>query len=368
VLYSFEDYGLDTDRRELRLRGDPVPVEPQVFDLLEYLIRNRERVVSKDDLIKEIWEGRDVFESAVHNRISAAREAIGDNGDDQRLILTLRRKGFRFVGKVGEDQTPAADVPTASIEAGQPRATANAGGEDQPLAPISQVPAADVPPASTGAGQPRTTASAADRTEGQGSDPTFEGSPVLSDTTLRYLGIVDVLALVGCVFARTPSALSINAGYVLVFGPILLFLASAWVAFRGHRAAGRWRQADLHLARILFSLPALTSAFLALQFFLLLAPPGECPTFLRWRYLTDFSVQAVKPEYCMGLDPQVQAHGPWLWSPVILQAWLQVLLPIATAILCFRAFRAWRSAVEIQRANIPSASEIYATRKASLPE
>jgi hypothetical protein len=130
---------------------------------------------------------------------------------------------------------------------------------------------------------------------------------------------------------------------------MLLFLASAWVAFRGHRATGRWRRADLHLARILFSLPALTSAFLALQFFLLLAPPGECPTFLRWKYLTDFSIEAFKPEYCMGLDTQVQAHGPWLMSPVILQAWFQVLFPTATAILCFRAFRTWHSAVEIQR-------------------
>src|SRR5438552_6796776 len=74
-------------------------------------------------------------------------------------------------------------------------------------------------------------------------------------------------------------------------------------------ATGHWQRPDVHLARILFSLPALTSAFLSLQFFLLLAPPGECPTFLRWKYLTDFSVKAIKPEYCMGLDTQVQVHG-----------------------------------------------------------
>jgi hypothetical protein len=130
---------------------------------------------------------------------------------------------------------------------------------------------------------------------------------------------------------------------------LLLLLASAWVAIRGRRATGHWQRADLHLALILFSLPALTSAFLALQFFLLLAPPGECPTFLRWKYLTDFSIEAFKPEYCMGLDTQVQARGPWLMSPVILQAWFQVLAPVATAVLCFRAFRTWHSAVEIQR-------------------
>ena len=81
----------------------PVPVEPQVFDLLLYLIRNRERVVSKDDLLAAVWRGRIVSESALSTRINAARAALGDNGEAQRLIKTLPRKGLRFVGTVLED-------------------------------------------------------------------------------------------------------------------------------------------------------------------------------------------------------------------------------------------------------------------------
>ena len=74
------------------------PITPQVFDLLDYLIRNRERVVSKDDLISAIWNGRIVSDAALTTRLNAARSAIGDSGEEQRLIKTLPRKGFRFVG------------------------------------------------------------------------------------------------------------------------------------------------------------------------------------------------------------------------------------------------------------------------------
>jgi TolB-like protein len=80
-----------------------VPVEPQVLDLLFYLIRNRERVVSKDDLIAQVWNGRIVSDSTLTSRITAVRKAIGDNGEDQRLIRTVARKGLRFVGDVRED-------------------------------------------------------------------------------------------------------------------------------------------------------------------------------------------------------------------------------------------------------------------------
>jgi TolB-like protein len=102
VRYLFDDYALDSDRREL-LRGTmPVPVEPQVFDLLLYLIRNRERVVSRDDLLASVWRGRIVSESALSTRVNAARTALGDNGEAQRLIKTLARRGLRFVGAVRE--------------------------------------------------------------------------------------------------------------------------------------------------------------------------------------------------------------------------------------------------------------------------
>jgi adenylate cyclase len=105
LLYRFGNCVLDEDRRELRRGTALVSVEPQVFDILSYLIRNRERVVSRDDLIVSIWAGRIVSESALTTRINAARSAIGDNGQDQSLIKTLPRKGFRFVGTVHEYQS-----------------------------------------------------------------------------------------------------------------------------------------------------------------------------------------------------------------------------------------------------------------------
>ena len=105
--YLFEDFILNTDRRELRRGADMIPTTPQVFDLLDYLIRHRERVVSKDDLISAVWNGRIVSDAALTTRLNAARAAIGDDGDKQRLIKTLPRKGFRFVGAVEEEQSPA---------------------------------------------------------------------------------------------------------------------------------------------------------------------------------------------------------------------------------------------------------------------
>ena len=110
--YIFENFAFDTDRRELHHKADVVAVTPQVFDLLDYLIRNRERVVSKDDLINAIWNGRSVSDAAVTTRLNAARSAIGDSGEEQRLIKTLPRKGFRFVGPVPEAQGAAGAAVT----------------------------------------------------------------------------------------------------------------------------------------------------------------------------------------------------------------------------------------------------------------
>ena len=93
-----------------------VDVEPQVLDLLQYLIRNRERVVSKDDLIEHVWHGRIVSESTLTSRITAARHAIGDNGDQQRLIRTIARKGIRFVGEVRDNKSsPTGDGATHTM-------------------------------------------------------------------------------------------------------------------------------------------------------------------------------------------------------------------------------------------------------------
>jgi len=105
--YLFEDHVIDTDLRELHRGPEIVSVAPQVFDLLEYLIRNRDRVVSKDDLVRAVWKGRIVSDAALTTRLNAVRCAIGDTGEKQHLIKTLPRKGFRFVGSVQETQTPA---------------------------------------------------------------------------------------------------------------------------------------------------------------------------------------------------------------------------------------------------------------------
>ena len=115
--YRFEDFVLDTDRRELHRSSDPISLEPKVFDLLAHLVRNRERVVSRDDLQEAIWGGRIVAESTMTSRINAARKAVGDSGEAQRLIRTVPRKGIRFVGVVREEQEPAAPVDIRPVAA-----------------------------------------------------------------------------------------------------------------------------------------------------------------------------------------------------------------------------------------------------------
>ena len=126
MLYSFGDCVIDTERRELRRQADLVDVEPQVFDLLVYLIGHREHVVSKDELTAVIWKLEFVSDAAIDSRIYAARRAIGESGKQPRFIRTLPKKGFRFVGDVREDRAPAplvqalvTDAAAEVSEAGQ---------------------------------------------------------------------------------------------------------------------------------------------------------------------------------------------------------------------------------------------------------
>jgi adenylate cyclase len=144
MLFVFEEYVLDTARRELRVRGSVLAIEPQVFDVLAYLLQNRERVVSPDDLRAAVWARRIVSESTLRTRINAARTAIGDDGHQQRLIRTLTRKGFRFVGEVREEHelvaVTASEVgdraaePTTNTAAAPRRATPE---ETAPIRPDS---------------------------------------------------------------------------------------------------------------------------------------------------------------------------------------------------------------------------------------
>jgi len=111
--FLFDNHALDTDRRELHRGSERIAVEPQVFDLLVYLVQNCDRVVSKDDLIASIWHGRIVSDSTLTSRINAVRKAVGDSGEDQKLIRTVARKGLRFVGTVHAKSNGAKPVHAA---------------------------------------------------------------------------------------------------------------------------------------------------------------------------------------------------------------------------------------------------------------
>ena len=122
--YRFADFEIDLGQHELRRRGSPVHAEPQVFDLIVHLLRNHDRVVSKDELIDNIWNGRIISEAAFSSRINGARRVLGDSGTEQRFIKTLHRRGFRFVGEVEKVPTSDADavglVPPEAVDLESP--------------------------------------------------------------------------------------------------------------------------------------------------------------------------------------------------------------------------------------------------------
>jgi TolB-like protein/Tfp pilus assembly protein PilF len=114
LLFLFADCEVDTDHRELRRGSQPVAVEPQVLDLLIYLLQNTDRVVTRNDLIASVWDGRIVEDTTLTNRIFAARKAIGDSGRNQKLIRTIPRRGLRFVGKVRSQSADGAAEKASS--------------------------------------------------------------------------------------------------------------------------------------------------------------------------------------------------------------------------------------------------------------
>ena len=100
MIYTFDDYQIDTARFELSRGGNLLPVEPQVLELLIMLVDHRDHVVSKDELLEKIWKGRIVSDTTLSSRIKTARQAIGDDGAQQKYIKTIHGRGFRFVGPV----------------------------------------------------------------------------------------------------------------------------------------------------------------------------------------------------------------------------------------------------------------------------
>jgi DNA-binding winged helix-turn-helix (wHTH) protein len=142
MIYTFEGHSLDTERRELRRGDDILAVEPQVFDLLQCLIGHRGRVVTKDELLAEVWKGRIVSESTLSSRIAALRHAVGDSGEHQCLIRTIARKGFRFVGVVREE---AEREDVGALESARPVRRNDSAGESPSESIPESAPAAVVP-------------------------------------------------------------------------------------------------------------------------------------------------------------------------------------------------------------------------------
>ena len=113
MIYRFDALSLDTESLELRRDNEVIAVEPQVFSVLAYLVEHRDRVVSKDELIDAVWDGRAISDGALNSRINSVRRAVGDDGTAQSVIKTFTRRGFRFVGSVSEDT--ASDIETDSL-------------------------------------------------------------------------------------------------------------------------------------------------------------------------------------------------------------------------------------------------------------
>jgi pimeloyl-ACP methyl ester carboxylesterase/DNA-binding winged helix-turn-helix (wHTH) protein len=129
VQFQFDDYELDDRAFELRLRGTPCSLEPQVFDVLSYLVQNHDRIVPRQEMLDHIWPDHFISEAALNSRLMAARRAIGDNGKDQRLIKTIHGRGFRFVGEVRSYDSAQATPP----------------GPAEPAALSSSLPSWEVP-------------------------------------------------------------------------------------------------------------------------------------------------------------------------------------------------------------------------------
>jgi TolB-like protein/DNA-binding winged helix-turn-helix (wHTH) protein/Flp pilus assembly protein TadD len=137
--YRFAEFELDLSQQELRRLGEPVHIEPQVFDLIVHLVRNHDRIVSKDELIETVWNGRIISEAALSSRINGARRALGDNGNDQLFIRTLHKRGFRFVSGVQAISAPEAGAEAAPLVPEDSNAPADAPARVSVSAEVSRL-------------------------------------------------------------------------------------------------------------------------------------------------------------------------------------------------------------------------------------
>ncbi|MDU6325067.1 winged helix-turn-helix domain-containing tetratricopeptide repeat protein [Bradyrhizobium sp.] len=146
MLFLFEDFCLDAERRELTRGSQLVAVGPKVFDLLLYLVRNRDQVVTRDDLLAAVWDGRIVSESTLTSHVNAVRRAVGDSGKEQRLIRTISRKGLRFIGEVRQDEVGASAADAARSH--------SSAGDQQPTLSLPDAPSVAVLPFRNLSGDP----------------------------------------------------------------------------------------------------------------------------------------------------------------------------------------------------------------------
>lgn len=167
----------------------------------------------------------------------------------------------------------------------------------------------------------------------------------------RYFAYLSLCSIAACVVVRAPTIfeegqipvidlkLKLNAGYILVFGPLIIVCAIAAITYLTQESRPGRTNAGASRGLLVRAIPCLAAAFLSLQFFLLLAPKAQCSTFPRWRYLTDWTLSAFKPEYCMTLSAETQERMPWLFDPPVAQAWAQVVLPMIALGLVIRDWR-----------------------------
>ena len=114
VQFLFGDYVLDLNRRELTRRSAAIAIGPRVFDLLVYLVKARDRVVTRDELLDTVWSGRIASESTLTSHINAVRKAIGDSGQEQRLIRTIARKASGSWARLRQEAPIAPSSETRS--------------------------------------------------------------------------------------------------------------------------------------------------------------------------------------------------------------------------------------------------------------
>ncbi|MDF1607384.1 winged helix-turn-helix domain-containing protein [Hoeflea sp. YIM 152468] len=145
MIYRFGAFAIDPAIYELSQHGAPVSIEPQVFNVLWHLLRNRDRIISRDELIDAVWDGRAVSDTTLSSRIFAARRAVGDTGEAQEVIRTISRRGFRFVAEVSCE---AAEAAAEAAGPGEPPATAPDAVLPSSLQPGVDVMVPALPPAS----------------------------------------------------------------------------------------------------------------------------------------------------------------------------------------------------------------------------